>query len=111
MEIRVRIFFITWVILILIGLYLFNFNKNATLKRKIWPWWIVGSGILFNLFIYWIGMGSKLLFMSVPATALISFLNIRNTSFCDKCGKTSFNKQMWFTKIEFCAKCGAKLKR
>ena len=48
------------------------------------------------------------MFVTVPAVSLISWLNIRQTKFCDECSSTMFSHN-WFSKIKYCSKCGAAL--
>ena len=103
------IFFGTWVVLGLVSFYIFFIGKNAELKRKLWPPFVIGTGVLFILFVYLMGFGGEAMYMMVPAVILITILNLRATKFCDSCGKTIIN-QNFFVKPEFCSKCGAKLK-
>jgi hypothetical protein len=53
--------------------------------------------------------GSFALFIMGPALALITWLNIRNTYFCDKCSKRSYDRN-WFANTYCCPNCGNKLK-
>jgi hypothetical protein len=108
-DITFPIFFIFWIALGIAGSILFYFNKNVQFKKKYFRWYVILAGVLFTLFA---GMGAPwqvVLFFILPAVSLITFLNIRNTTFCDNCGRTVFNNT-WFSKAEYCAKCGAKLK-
>jgi hypothetical protein len=102
------IFFGTWVVLGAISFAIFFLGKNATLKRKLWPPFVIGAGILFVVFGYFMGFRGSTLYFIVPAVAVISILNLRATRFCDDCGKTIIN-QNFLAKPEFCSKCGAKL--
>ena len=43
-----------------------------------------------------------------PAIALIAYLNIRSTRFCEACGMTTV-EAMPFARAAFCSKCGAPL--
>ena len=49
---------------------------------------------------------AALLFL--PFIAVIIWLNIRMMRFCDACGKMMINHQWWST-MNFCPYCGAKL--
>jgi rRNA maturation endonuclease Nob1 len=51
----------------------------------------------------------KVLCFMVPAIALITFLNLRKTKFCDACGRTLYPKS-FFTPTPFCPHCGAQVK-
>lgn len=102
------IFFVFWIALAVAGFFLFYANKNVRFKKKYFPWYVIFSSILFLSFTVKMGTPLETLFFIVPVLALITFLNIRATKFCDHCGRTIIN-QMWFTKAEYCAKCGARL--
>ena len=102
------IFFVVWVALGVAGFFLFYVSKNARFKKKYFPWYAILAGVVFISFGLMIGFPSEMLYLMVPAVALITFLNIKSTKFCENCGRTIIN-QMWFTKVEYCAKCGAKL--
>ena len=108
-DIIFPIFFIFWIALGVAGSILFYFNKNVHFKKKYFRWYVILAGVLFTLFV---GIGESwqvVLFFILPSVSLITFLNIKNTTFCDNCGRTIFNNA-WFSKAEYCAKCGAKLK-
>lgn len=102
------IFVGVWVVLGIFSYGVFFVGKNAALKRKYWPPFVIVTGALFIAFAYSMGFGGSSLYVMVPAVALISFLNIRNTRFCDACGQTVVS-QNFLVKQEFCSKCGANL--
>jgi hypothetical protein len=102
------IFFATWVVLALGSLAFFHFNKNAALKRNVWPIMTVGVGILFVVFVWLLGFRGGVLYFVVPATVLMTALNIKGTQFCDSCGKTLYIQNP-FSKPAFCPACGSKL--
>jgi len=89
----------------------FTFNRNAALKRRIWPGFIIGGGLLFVSFVYFsVGQQQpELLYFLLPMTALVSFINIRSTRFCDACGRT-LTRQPILKRTQFCPHCGAELK-
>ena len=97
-----------WVLLGVASLLFFQFNKNARLKKRILPFFIVGAGILFILlFVPWTGRPMILLFV-LPAVALMTYLNLKMIRLCDSCGST-VTSNVWFAKSNFCSKCGARL--
>jgi hypothetical protein len=82
---------------------------NIDLMRRFYKWStiVIGAMFFFLIALTFTGL-SFILFFIGAAIALITYWNIRNTLFCNACGKvTYFN--MWFSKIEYCARCGAKL--
>ena len=102
------IFFVIWVALGVAGFFLFYVSKNVQFKKRFFPWYVILAGVLFISFTLVMGFPLGVLYFMVPAVALITFLNIKSTKFCGNCGRTVIN-QMWFTKVEYCEKCGAKL--
>ena len=102
------IFIGTWIVLGVISFYFFGVRKDAQLKRKIWPYHIIGVGLLFALFIFLMGFPISVFAIMGPAIILITYLNLKAVRFCDACGKTIMNQNL-FSSPEFCTKCGAKL--
>jgi hypothetical protein len=105
----------TWIVLGIVSFVVFFLGKNTALKRKWFPRFMVLAGVLFVIFTTtfavlgsktWLSLG--ILVITVPAVALISYLNIKMTKFCDKCGATLINSN-WFSPMRFCSKCGAAL--
>ena len=87
----------------------FHFNRNAALKRRIWPAFIILVGAIFGGFMYYSGFRQpQAFYIFGPALIIISFLNIRTTRFCGSCGKTLY-RQPIFSRIQFCPYCGAEL--
>jgi hypothetical protein len=108
-------FFGTWIVLGVTGFFLFYVGRNVAFKRKWFPRFIILVGVLFVVFTTTIMVSSSrslgalgILVILIPATAFISYLNIKFTKFCDKCGVT-IHSQNWFAPIRFCSKCGALL--
>ena len=103
------VFMICWTILGIASFLFFQFNRNAALKRRIWPPFIIIIGFIFGLFVWHMSGGRRevLLFM-VPAIVIISLLNIRLTRFCQSCGRT-LQAQPFSSAGSFCKYCGAKL--
>ena len=110
-EIRETVYVISmglFVMLGLIGSIVFFMSKNVIFKKRYFPWYVISIGILFGLSIIMTGIGFIGLIVFLPAIALITFMNLRMTKFCDSCGKTIINRAM-FSKVNFCSNCGAKL--
>lgn len=101
------VFFGVWVVLGLFSVAFF-LNKNAPLKRKVWPPFIIATGLLFIGFTLAMGIPRHMLGIIVPAVALITILNLRAVQFCNSCGATIMSQNP-FVKAAFCSKCGAKL--
>jgi hypothetical protein len=101
------VFFAVWVLLGLFSAGFFFINRNADLKRRVWPWFVIGVGVLFLGFVGFSG-GYQILYFAGPAVALITIMNLRRVKFCDSCGKTIF--QAFLSAPKFCSYCGAQLK-
>jgi hypothetical protein len=116
LETGVTILFVgTWIVLGIIGFVVFFLGKDTALKRKWFPRFTVLVGMLFVFFSTtiavlgsetWLSLG--IMVITVPAVSLISYLNIKMTKFCDRCGATLINSN-WFSPMRFCSKCGAAL--
>lgn len=104
------IFFGVWVVLGLFSTGFFFLSKNATLKRKAWPPFVVTTSILFAGFVWAMGFPAQILLIFLPVLALITFLNLRAVQFCNSCGATIMSQNP-LVKPAFCSKCGAGLKR
>ena len=104
------IFIGVWIVLGIGSTAFFFLNNNAALKRKVHPPFVIGVGILFLAFVVLMGMARDAFFycIFVPGIVLITLMNLRNTKFCDTCGKTLINQNP-FVRPRFCSKCGASL--
>jgi ribosomal protein L37E len=86
----------------------FRVYPDINLKRRFHRWFTIAYGAgFFLLIILSMGVSPPLLLFGA-GIAVITYLNLRNTIFCDACGKTTYNYS-WFSKIEYCARCGARL--
>ena len=108
-------FFGTWIVLGIDGFFLFYLGKDVAFKRKWFPRYVILAGVLFVVFATSIMAFSAnsleilgMLAFIILITSIISYLNIKMTRFCDKCGATLVN-QNWFVAMKFCPKCGAEL--
>ena len=99
--------FVVWAALTAAGGIFFWFHRNAALKRKLFPWYVIGGGGFFAGIAIW-QTGGRMAFLLVPAVAVIAWLNIRNTRWCDQCGRMSAPRSA-LRPEEFCARCGASL--
>ena len=102
------VFVALWIALAIAGMWISYGSRNAKLKKRLIPLFVIGSGILFAIF--FLVMTRELLILLVfgPAVALISWMNLRMIRVCDSCGRTVYNPY-WFKKGGYCVKCGAKL--
>ena len=102
------LFIATWVVLGIAGIWLMFIDKNVPRKKQLLPVFIIGTGAAFVVFVFLITGDLHILAFVLPAAVLISFLNLRMIKVCSSCGRT-IQSGMWFTKSEYCSKCGAKL--
>jgi hypothetical protein len=84
--------------------WLLFFNRNAALKRRLFPVLVVLGSLVFVF--YTLDTGSPPLFVAfiVP----ITLLNLWITRFCDACGATVISQKLWQRPRE-CTKCGRPL--
>jgi hypothetical protein len=100
--------FFVFVVLAGTGSFFFILSRNAPLKRRLWPAWMVLVALGFLAFAWGIAGPAMPLILLVPI-ALITFLNLRNMRFCDACGRTVFNAGP-FSRAKFCPACGAAIR-
>jgi hypothetical protein len=101
-------FFTTWIVLGIADLLFLYLDRNVARKKRLLPFFIIGSGALFIIFVFLISGNFGVLAFMLPAVVLISFLNLRMIRVCSACGRT-IHSGMWFTRAEYCSKCGARL--
>lgn len=104
----VPLFITTWVVLGIAGLWLMFIDKNVPRKKRLLPVFIIGTGAAFVGFVFLMTGDLHVLAFVLPAAVLISFLNLHMIKVCSSWGRT-IQSGMWFTKAEYCSKCGAKL--
>jgi len=100
-------FIATWIILGIAGVWS-NFDRNVPRKKRLLPIFNIGAGALFVVFVFLISGSFALLGFMVPFVVLITFLNHRMIRVCTACGRT-IHSGMWFTRADYCSKCGARL--
>ena len=101
-------FFLTWIALGIFGIWLSFITKNIELKKKLFPVMNWGSGGLFVGFILFMTGEPRILLLVCPAVVVIGIINHHVIKVCESCGRTIINK-VWFSRREYCSKCGAKL--
>jgi hypothetical protein len=97
----------TWIVLMAASfLTFYPTSISAALKKRLWPIFIFGVGVLFVLFSWLMGAarGSQIIFI-IPAVALISALNIVSVRFCPSCNAMQ-RSNTFFSAPKFCQKCG-----
>jgi hypothetical protein len=101
------LFFAVWIALAAGGFLFFTSNKDVALKKRWFPRLAFGAGALFALVVFLMAPWPAALLFA-PFIALITWMNIRMTRFCDACGRILINHQ-WWSKMNFCPYCGSKL--
>lgn len=108
-------FVATWIVLG-IGLFVASWKLDAATKRQWFPFAIMMIGVLFIAFTMAVAFLQSrswsslwILVILVPAVALISYLNITHTKFCDVCNATLIDQNWFGPPVKFCSKCGAPL--
>jgi ribosomal protein S27AE len=104
------VFMGVWVALGIGSTCFFRLCRDTRLKRAVFPWFVLSAGALLALFAVLLTGEPWVLAFAVPGVALVSFLNVRFTKFCDACGAMLYN-HAWFTPMRFCPRCGAALVR
>ena len=111
-EQTVVLLWIIWLVssvLISLGSFVyFRMYPDIDLKRRFHRWFTIAYGTSFFLLIVLSEGASPISLLFGTVVVIVTYLNIRNTVFCDACGKATYN-HAWFRKAEYCAKCGARL--
>lgn len=103
----------TWIILGIGGFVLFHLWKNVASKKKWFPRFLILEGVLFVFIstattaLHFRSLWSLcvLVFLS-PAVAVITYLGIKLTKFCVRCGAVIYNGTPFFPD-RYCSTCGA----
>jgi hypothetical protein len=99
-----------FVVIGVVSISYFRAYPDVNVKRQFHRWWTIGYSATFFLLVG-LSMGASLsLLLFGPFIALIIYFNIRNTTFCEACGKSVYNYFL-ASKPEYCARCGARLPR
>ena len=85
-------------------------SKNATLKRRLFPYIASSLGALFLSAFMAAGLPLENLYTFGPLVALAVWLNIRAFQFCRACGAT-VRGGAFISRPKFCSKCGTELKQ
>jgi hypothetical protein len=101
-----------WVVAGWSSFLFFHFNKNARLKRKLFPKLTIALGILMVAAISVpLMVTGRVVWAPAfygPVVALFVLRTLRGTRFCDACGAT-IGPVGWFDAPRFCPRCGASL--
>jgi len=104
-------FFICWFLIGIGGWILVWRARSAERKRRVHRRLTIIAGVVFFLFVCASvagGFPPHVLALAVPAIVLISWLNLRFTTFCDGCNRMISN-QLWWRRVQFCPYCGTQL--
>ena len=99
-------FMAAWVAVGVIFWAFFRFNRNARLKRVLYPLVVVATGAAF--FAYVAAVFGLVSVAVAPFILLIVVVNLRLTRFCDACGASVYAKNS-FSRPRACTRCSAKL--
>lgn len=110
-------YFVIWVIAGLGGWFYVNRRPTVELRRRWWKRYIIGFGALvYVMMILMLALNPEAPRKAVAAAslvllpffALITWLNLRNTHFCQACGARSRNSSLFSKSATHCPHCGAK---
>ena len=84
-------------------------DKKVAHKKRLLTVFTIGAGAGWIIFCFLISGGDRnVLALMVPAAGLVCFFSLRMMKVCPSCGRI-VNSGMWYTKAEYCTKCGARL--
>ncbi len=109
-KIIVSVFGLIIIIHLAISIWILRFNKNTVLKKKFFPISVIIFCLIFASAIFAQFFPNILpIIIFYPFLAVIAFLNIKLTKFCDKCEKFRYN-YTFYEDMKFCLVCGEKFK-
>jgi DNA-directed RNA polymerase subunit RPC12/RpoP len=110
-------YFVIWAIAGLGGWFYVNRRPTVPLRRLWWRRYVIGFGALvYAMMIVMLDANPQAPRRAVvaaslvllPFFALITWLNLRNTYFCQACGARTRNANFFSKPYTHCPKCGAK---
>lgn len=108
-ELAMLLSAIAWTLAVGGGLAFFATHRDATLKRRLWPWSNLLAGASFAALALWASGASvelaPLLLIGVAGLAAFVYRAVR---FCGRCGGTLLNANP-LVRERFCPKCAARL--
>src|SRR2546427_1001949 len=105
----------SWIFWVLVGAAVgvsafFQISRDAPLKRRWWPRWLLVTTVLFGLFGWYVAGVPVALFL-IASSILMNWLILRRTHFCDQCGRTVSSYSLFHTPARHCPECGASIGR
>lgn len=100
---------IGWAIFGIASFLFLRFNKNARLKRVVYPLIQIFATVYF-LFVVWKMVGNDIgpvVYVFSVIAIIIGIANYRSVVFCDSCGAMSYSGTPFKRPVE-CSQCGSK---
>jgi hypothetical protein len=105
----VPVLVVGWATLTLVGTVYFALDRNASRKRMLWPFFVLGYVTAFlGLVLFYLGAGPEILFF-IPFILLIGVMNFYKVRFCDGCGATVGLFSGGLFPQRHCHNCGSRL--
>ena len=91
------------------GIFL-QLNRDAALKRRVFPWYMIAMGVLWLVYAMTAGFPPWTFLLLAPWAALVVYATNRFIKFCDACGATQRMSKI-LRPPRVCSICGAPLDR
>jgi hypothetical protein len=104
----VPVLFVGWITLTLVGTVYFALDRNASRKRMLWPFFVLGNITAFLGLVVFYDGPSDLLFL-IPWAVLIGAITLYKVRFCDGCGATVGLFTGGLFPQRHCHNCGSRL--
>ena len=104
-------YIVGWIVMVIVQIVLFNRKIPVERRKRFLRPWLFGISLLFILYTWVLPMPViyKILFSTI--VALIGWLNLKATKFCEHCGKTLYNQSFKTKDSILCKKCLSDLKK
>jgi hypothetical protein len=99
---------IIFVAVLMAGSLFFQLSRDAPLKRRLWPQWLLIVGAAFVVFGWLIG-GPLMAVGLLVGSVVFRRLSMRHVQFCNRCGRTVNSVAFLNPAATHCPSCGAVL--
>ena len=86
------------------GIY-FWFGGNAALKRRVYPWYAMATGLVFLGVVVALNPTGLTRYALLPLVVIVTFVNVRTTTFCAQCARLISRAPG--SPVRECPRCGA----
>lgn len=95
--------------LLILFAYILHMDRKATVKRKVFRWYIALVSIFLIIYMGFTLESPALLIFGIPAVIVPALMWLKYTKFCEWCGQTVQINSPFIDDKENCSRCGSRL--